>query len=729
MKTNNGAKMDKPKPIHQVDTRVEIDGQSFIKKLLRLDNIDYLLTEPPMKVFLEKQYDELYKYQELHAYSKGKMPQVDIPADEVFNSEHVRKVTNLLPELECHQLLADMQEKPDNLDESAWIARLLPQILKSELDNTIRSYFNSEYSVFWYTFHTLTDAMGPEEVSSRWHCDGGPTNHLKLILYLNDSKEHQANTQYLEKEATDALKNSGYIFGDIKDRQEDIAPLLEYLDVNSCPQQFEMKAGDAVIFNPFKVAHRGKPAITGKKRYSLHLCIIPSPFTWQEMYKSYYPPKSGCQSFTMVTADFIEKYCLSASNELIEIDQRHLIKNENQLLFWLNTIFNNNEKYIKRLNEQIQQVDPNFKEINSLTMLIKLLKGSFKDSINWQANMGANNIQRVLELALFEEGTESARHLYQPHGKTKPSGIFWPDPTHPKYPSTKYGTEPFAQSHRIMSKDTPIGSAGSCFAFEIAKVLQQENFNYVVTERADDPRAGIIVDGYKAGDKYAKFSANYGILFNTPSFKQLAEKAFQVKEFTKYSLLYSSTYYVDPYRENVFFKTQKAFINDYPKHIEAVRQSLMQCEVFIVTLGLNECWQFRDGTAISRNPKEGLYELLQHKVLTVQENVDNIQRFYDIVKQHNPKFKLIISLSPIPFLATGRAETHHVITANSHSKAVLRVAADELVANNEDMYYLPSYELVTECSEAPWGPDLRHVTSETVKRVITMFKHMFVKND
>ena len=108
-------------------------------------------------------------------------------------------------------------------------------------------------------------------------------------------------------------------------------------------------------------------------------------------------------------------------------------------------------------------------------------------------------------------------------------------------------------------------------------------------------------------------------------------------------------------------------------------------------------------------------------------NIHNIQTFFDIIKRHNPKFKLIISLSPIPFLATGRADEHHIISANTHSKAVLRVAADTLVARNEDMYYLPSYELVTECIEDAWDSDDRHVKPATVNKVVDMFSQIFIK--
>ncbi len=62
----------------------------------------------------------------------------------------------------------------------------------------------------------------------------------------------------------------------------------------------------------------------------------------------------------------------------------------------------------------------------------------------------------------------------------------------------------------------------------------------------------------------------------------------------------------------------------------------------------------------------------------------------------------------------------------SDSKAVLRVAADHLVANNSDMYYLPSYEMVTECCKDAWDEYSRHVTPETVAKVVDMFKEIFV---
>jgi hypothetical protein len=55
------------------------------------------------------------------------------------------------------------------------------------------------------------------------------------------------------------------------------------------------------------------------------------------------------------------------------------------------------------------------------------------------------------------------------------------------------------------------------------------------------------------------------------------------------------------------------------------------------------------------------------------------------------------------------------------------VAAEQLIESNEDMYYLPSYELVTQCIKDPWSEDDRHVKLETVQKVVGMFNEIFTK--
>ena len=322
---------------------------------------------------------------------------------------------------------------------------------------------------------------------------------------------------------------------------------------------------------------------------------------------------------------------------------------------------------------------------------------------------------------------------YSLDDKSNPDGVYWPNPTREAGQSI-FNTLPYLKPLNLISKETPVGSAGSCFGEEIACAFQKNGFNYVVTEHEKHDGKGVFFSGYDSANPYSRFSANWGIIFNTPSFRQLAEKAFGLRTLPRVlfeqDLGGDKPLIGDPYREGVFFMSADAYDANQESHITAAREVFLKSEVMIITLGLNECWEFiPDGSVFSMSPRTAeLMGLVRPKVLTVQENVENIQAFIDIIREHNPAMKLIISVSPIPFVATVRSQDHHVVEANTHSKAVLRVAADELVRANKDVFYFPSYELVTTCMENPWAEDQRHVSRETVAKVMGMFNAMYVKD-
>lgn len=400
------------------------------------------------------------------------------------------------------------------------------------------------------------------------------------------------------------------------------------------------------------------------------------------------------------------------------------------LKFFLESIFKDAvvrdtvDRYFKNQNIQIR----NFVEfLTNLRMV-------FKNQIAW-SNLDPNYplVKGLADLADYEQAITNSLTAYNPKLKPNPTAVYWPNP-HREPATSVYETLPIAKKYPIVSKDTPIGSAGSCFAFEIAYYLQEQGFNYIVTEKGHRPDEGVLIDAFDPANPYEKFSANYGILFNTPSFRQLAEKAFGKRKLPRicnkvpHPQRAGEFLYCDPFRENVFFGSPEDYERDYEKHIEATRLALLKSKVFILTLGLNECWEFmKDGSVVSRNPHSDIfYRLLRHKTMTVDENISNVQAFVDIVREFNPDFQVILSVSPIPFLATGRAADQHVITANAHSKAVLRVAAEEIVRKNKGVYYLPSYEMVTNCIQNPWESDQRHVTRAAVHRVMDLFKTTFV---
>ncbi|QBG35223.1 GSCFA domain-containing protein [Litorilituus sediminis] len=642
---------------------------------------------------------------------------------------HIHVLRNHFPPELCQSLIEEYENNSTGIQHPSVLEVLLPQVFNDALDEQIRSYFNSEYCIFWWSIYKVENHNEQEYYYTKWHCDGGPENHLKVITYLNGYEEHGSDTSYLDIEASNALKKVGYLFNNMEDRSTDISPLCQHFDINFNPQSVKPNTGDTILFNPNQLAHRAMPPKVGKPRYVLNFCLLPSEVHWKKVVEEFFFPAYECQDFRDF-ADISKRITLQSKKRQahIEVALGYQVENFEHVEFLLANIIKDLSTAVF-VAKHIQRQDPNLSECETVFALMRYVKKVILAQLSAEQVMEPRWLSALSDLADYEKTVIDSIGRYAVNNKPDPLAVFWPNPSHEKYPQSKFDMLPFVKKHPIMDMDTPIGSAGSCFAFEIAKYFQQEGYNYVITERNDNPYSGVQVDGYQPGDTIAKFCANYGILFNTPSFCQLAEKAFGQRSFNKLLFQSPTGHYLDPYRENVVFNSPEAYLADYEQHIDAVKQAFLRCKVFVVTLGLNECWQLQDGTVMSRNPRENMYHMVKHRTLTVEENVANIQRFYDIIKAHNPDFKLIISVSPIPFLATGRADEQHIISANCHSKSVLRVAADQLVASNEDMYYLPSYELVTECIQDAWEEDTRHVKSTTVAKVVGMFKEIFVKQE
>ena len=235
-------------------------------------------------------------------------------------------------------------------------------------------------------------------------------------------------------------------------------------------------------------------------------------------------------------------------------------------------------------------------EYENLNAFMGQLRGFFSQNLGsamTDAPMGAVDgdlIEQARNLAEFERSFQTNSARYQKSEKPNSEAIYWPDPTHQDHPSSLYETLPMVEKFELLDKSTPVGSAGSCFASEIAYYLQDNKFNYVISEsdEADGPRP--------------ESSARWGIIFNTPSFKQLAEKAFNERTMPKLVEYHpGGQYWQDPFRENIPFPTIDELEANRDPHIAACRDAFETCEVFFITLGLNECWEFRpDGAVATR---------------------------------------------------------------------------------------------------------------------------------
>jgi hypothetical protein len=169
--------------------------------------------------------------------------------------------------------------------DTAWVEELLAMVLAGPLEQRIVEYFNSEYLLHWVTFSVTRQAREQESVSFRWHCDKGPSAHLKLIVYLNPTEEHGGNTEFIDLEGSEAVARRGYLFGWSKSRSSDIRHLSRIAKRDLTSHASPLRAGQAVLFQPSRVLHRGLSPGRGD-RLVMTLCILPSPVHWKTALQS-----------------------------------------------------------------------------------------------------------------------------------------------------------------------------------------------------------------------------------------------------------------------------------------------------------------------------------------------------------------------------------------------------------------------------------------------------------
>ena len=147
------------------------------------------------------------------------------------------------------------------------------------------------------------------------------------------------------------------------------------------------------------------------------------------------------------------------------------------------------------------------------------------------------------------------------------------------------------------------------------------------------------------------------------------------------------------------------------------------------TLGLSEIWYDKvSGEAFWRAIPKELFDEERHgfRVSSCDENYANLAAIRALIHTARPQAKIVFTLSPLPLMATFRPVS--CLTASSVSKAILRVAVDQLMQDFSDdpnLFYFPSYEIVRDFSTDPFEEDNRHPKPEIIRLVMETFERHY----
>jgi hypothetical protein len=266
-------------------------------------------------------------------------------------------------------------------------------------------------------------------------------------------------------------------------------------------------------------------------------------------------------------------------------------------------------------------------------------------------------------------------------------------------------------------------TAGSCFAQHISRHLVRHGFNFFVTESAH-PLVAEQAEQYG----YGVYSARYGNIYSSRQLLQLFDRAFG-KFVPQEDVWEKDRHFIDAFRPAIQpggFATVEELQADRFQHLAAVRRAFAEMDYFIFTLGLTECWRSRaDGAVYPLCPGVlgGDFNPAGHEFLNldVASVIADMESFIRGVRAINPAAKVILTVSPVPLVATATGK--HVLSATTLSKSILRVAADMLCSKLPDVFYFPAYEIVTgpQARGLYFADDLRSVTERGVERVMSVF--------
>ena len=116
---------------------------------------------------------------------------------------------------------------------------------------------------------------------------------------------------------------------------------------------------------------------------------------------------------------------------------------------------------------------------------------------------------------------------------------------------------------------------------------------------------------------------------------------------------------------------------------------LKKANLLIITLGTSYQYQLKKNNKPVANCHKAPSALFRKVLLTIEETSFSLLEALNKLKIFNPGLKIIFTISPVKHVKDGVIE-------NNRSKARLIEAAHTLIKKKENIYYFPSYELITD---------------------------------
>ncbi len=231
-----------------------------------------------------------------------------------------------------------------------------------------------------------------------------------------------------------------------------------------------------------------------------------------------------------------------------------------------------------------------------------------------------------------------------------------------------------------------IFALGSCFAESISERLRRAKFSVMTNP--------------------------FGVLFNPLSIASALERLADTRAFAVCDIRKGKEgFYSFDAHSSLDGATQTEIFANLNQAVAQGSKVLHDAEWVVLTFGTAWIYE-RDGRVVANCHKQPASEF-ERRRLSVAEIVERYRGLFEGVLRDK---RVILTVSPVRHIGDGLQE-------NSVSKATLRLAVEELVAQYENAYYFPSYEILIDDLRdyRYYADDLAHPSKMAVEYVWERF--------
>jgi tetratricopeptide (TPR) repeat protein len=276
-----------------------------------------------------------------------------------------------------------------------------------------------------------------------------------------------------------------------------------------------------------------------------------------------------------------------------------------------------------------------------------------------------------------------------------------------------------------LNRGEKVFTMGSCFARNVEVELERAGFVLPVLEF------------YRNEGQAAGFSLSELDLYGTPSiYNELAWALDPNTPFEPEVNLFevSPGKFIDIHLPKGFLPAALSTVKKRREMLSRCVATVAQCSVVVITLGLAEVWwdneaQHYLNTLPHLRVLKAYPDRFELHALSVDQARAYLFKALALLEKHCPKdLRVLVTVSPVPLGATFRNKD--IMVANTYSKAVMRVVAEEACQKFNFVHYYPSYEtVILSARTEAFEDDQRHIRPSIVKVAVSRMVAAYVGQD